>query len=1028
MGLPGPLKLSGKVNFGRFTNHIESFCDKGGGSGIWNNAVHVQYAKENCTPQLTAKITLKHTCRDQIRVRMGVSTDQTSETPEYIIGFPVFDFQGGCQYMQGGDSNEDHKTIEFGLDLAPLLNLIGSNIPARYFLLVDEDDPNNWSPGEIVQYSIIDYTTSVNEIVCLSSNVPLVNNSLTKIWIDHTIVYDQVEISTDTLPPATIYEPYSTNLEATGGTEPYTWDFDLNYTETNYTETFPMVNAQQLNPGSSYTTKQLDFIFPFSGEEYDEVRVYADGYIMFESVFNWPYSVYDFFNFTKNKFISPFMADLNLYSAINDGLWYEGDDNSATFRWKASVNGYQNTSELNFAVQLFKTGDIKFYYGNVNEYPEIEWISGVSAGDNKYYQFTEVSNDPSISQELVCDLKTSVYPEDFSVSRFGVFSGLPDGVYDNYEIKFRVTDESNLTNSKVVYFSTDGSNYLVIDDYSVISGDDNVIEFGETVYLSIDIKSLGEETITGADMLITINDEFIILIDSIEPLGDFEPGEIKSFTNAFNFDVSNSVPDEYEIDLNTLISDDFGDSWSSHIFLTAFAPEIFAVNVTVDDGANGCLDPGETADLIINLKNNGGADAENIIATLLSINLYITINSNTAGLSSLNANSNGDVTFNITASDQIPIGYIIEFTVNIQADGDYTSSSQAYVVVGLMSEGFETGDFSSYPWSFTGDAEWTIDNTTLFEGSYSARSGNIGDLQSSSLFLEAFVLGGGEIKFYKKVSSEANYDYLRFYIDGIEKGSWAGEQNWSEETYPVDAGLHSFTWTYEKDQSVSNGSDCGWVDFITFPSFGDPNPQLAYDPSSFVFTIGNEIITDTMTITNEGAGPLLYTIEVVDTAGNPVVWIIPEIQNGGLNAGSSNEILVDFDATELEEGLYHVEIIITDHMSNEYNIPVWMLVDINIGITENKQITHIRNNPNPFNHTTNILFELNESGNLSLEIFDFKGTKVKTLAFGSSFSKGKHIIIWNATNDRENRVESGLYLYKLVYGKELHTGKIILMD
>jgi hypothetical protein len=538
--------------------------------------------------------------------------------------------------MQGGTSIEDHKTIEFGLDLTPLLNLIGSNTPARYFLLVDEADSLNWSLGEIVQYSIIDYTNGVNEITCTQSNVPIINDSLTKLWVDHTVVFDQVEIVTDTLPPATIYEPYSANLEATGGTDPYTWDFDLNYTETNYTETFPMVNAQQLNPGSNYTTKQLDFIFPFSDEEYDEVRVYSDGYIMFENVFDWPYSVYDFFNFTKNKFISPFMADLSLYSAINDGLWYEGDENSATFRWKASVDGYQNTSELNFAVQLFSNGDIKFYYGEENEYPPIDWISGISSGNNKFYQFTEVSNDVSIPQNFVCDLKASHVPEGFDVFHSGIFSGFTEEPLNDFEIKFMVTDENNIRDSKVVYFSTDGSNYLVIDDYWVWANGDDVIEFGETAILSLDIKNIGEEAISGATMQLSIDDEFITLIDSTEVLGDFEPDEIKTFTGAFMFDVSIQVPNNHEIILNTLILDDNGDDWASHIYLTAFSPELLLGGVTLEDGGNGALDPGETADLLVNILNIGGATANNVVATLSTTNPLVTIENNTGNISSIN--------------------------------------------------------------------------------------------------------------------------------------------------------------------------------------------------------------------------------------------------------------------------------------------------------------------------------------------------------------------------------------------------------
>jgi len=81
--------------------------------------------------------------------------------------------------------------------------------------------------------------------------VNITNNTTTKIWIEHTVNYDPVEIISDTLPPATVYEPYTTNLEASGGTSPYLWDYDRNYSETNYTATFPMVTAQQLSPGAA---------------------------------------------------------------------------------------------------------------------------------------------------------------------------------------------------------------------------------------------------------------------------------------------------------------------------------------------------------------------------------------------------------------------------------------------------------------------------------------------------------------------------------------------------------------------------------------------------------------------------------------------------------------------------------------------------------------------------------------------------------------------------------------------------------
>jgi len=981
---------------------------------------------------LTAKINMSHNCRNRIRVQMGISTDLSSETPDVILGFPVFDYQGGCQFMQGGTSNPDHKIIEFGLDITPFLNMIESGTPVRYFLLIEEDDPEGWGFGNMISFSIMDYTNGVEEIICDQSNVTLTHNDLSKFWVDHTVNFTGIEITTDELMPAAVYEPYSEQLEADGGAEPYIWGYDMNFTETSTTTTFPMVDEEDITPGGTnngYSVVDLDFVFPFYDYKFDYVRVNVDGFISFEEMFSWPYSVYDFFNFTKNKLISPFQSDLRLYTNSGDGIWYEGDENSATFRWRASINGFENTSEINIAVQLFSNGDIIYYYGDVNTYPGIEWISGISSGDNIFYQFTEISNDPTITPNLEINLEATKYPNGFTMSRTGEFSGTPEQTYDDFGVKFMVIGENNLKTSKVLNFSTDGSNFIVVKSVTVSSGDDDVIEFGETTELTIEVESLGDETIYGTDMVISTDGIYITLIDSTETLGDFEPGEIKTFELAFSFEVDNLVPNDHEIDLGTLISDNSGEDWSSHIYLTAYAPDLSVSSVIIDDGGSGGLDPGETADMIVKLHNGGGADVSNIEAVLSSIDPYITINSSIFNLDEISAGSNGNFVFNVTASGSTPAAYIIEFDVDISADNDYSTTGQAYVVCGLLIEGFETGNFSAFPWTFGGDDEWNIDDNTFYEGFYSARSGIIGDQQTSSMELDIFVLGDGEISFFRKVSSEATYDYLRFYINDFLMDQWAGEEDWAQETYNVSTGLNTFKWEYYKDGSVSNGSDCGWIDNIMLPPFGDQDPQLWYMPESYLVIIEENIaVQDSLTVFNAGAGPLMYSAMAIDSLGNSVDWIVFETQNGGLNPGDEDVMPITFDGTELEEGLYEAEIILTDHINNEYIIPVWFYVDLTIGISENEFISGSRSIPNPFNQYTFIEFNLEKTSQVTIEIYNSNGTRIKNLVRDQVYNQGTYNLKWDATNNEGGKVDQGLYYYRISANTESNTGKMILMN
>ena len=142
-------------------------------------------------------------------------------------------------------------------------------------------------------------------------------------------------------------------------------------------------------------------------------------------------------------------------------------------------------------------------------------------------------------------------------------------------------------------------------------------------------------------------------------------------------------------------------------------------------------------------------------------------------------------------------------------------------------EDFETGDFSSFLWEFSGDTNWTIDNVNPYEGTYSVRSGDVDDNQESGLSITLETTYDGSISFFRKISSEAGFDYLKFYIDGVLVERWSGESDWQFSNYFVEAGDHIFKWEYDKDNSVSNGDDRCWIDYISFPptSFTHANKE-----------------------------------------------------------------------------------------------------------------------------------------------------------------------------------------------------------
>ena len=82
--------------------------------------------------------------------------------------------------------------------------------------------------------------------------------------------------------------------------------------------------------------------------------------------------------------------------------------------------------------------------------------------------------------------------------------------------------------------------------------------------------------------------------------------------------------------------------------------------------------------------------------------------------------------------------------------------------------------------------------------------------------------------------------------------------------------------------------------------------------------------------------------------------------------------------------------------------------------------------PNPFNPITSLSYDLPEEGLVNITIYDMMGRIVKTLVNGSQ-TAGFKSVQWNATNDRNEPVSAGLYLYTIQAGKFRMTKKMVLL-
>ena len=78
--------------------------------------------------------------------------------------------------------------------------------------------------------------------------------------------------------------------------------------------------------------------------------------------------------------------------------------------------------------------------------------------------------------------------------------------------------------------------------------------------------------------------------------------------------------------------------------------------------------------------------------------------------------------------------------------------------------------------------------------------------------------------------------------------------------------------------------------------------------------------------------------------------------------------------------------------------------------------TTLRGNfPNPFNPSTTITYDLEESAHTALVVYAMTGQKVRTLVDGAR-GPGAHAVVWDGRDDAGNAVSSGVYVCRLAAG------------
>ncbi len=577
--------------------------------------------------------------------------------------------------------------------------------------------------------------------------------------------------------------------------------------------------------------------------------------------------------------------------------------------------------------------------------------------------------------------------------------------------------------------------YVTVSPITVIDPNANgIAEAGETISMGLTFTNVGIADATNLTVTLSTSNEYVSLLNYSSTIPNVPAGGSISVDNLFSVLISPLIPDQMNVSFDITVSDG-SDQWVSTRSIVVNAPNVEVAQVVMNDAnGNGFLEPGETVGVTITLTNSGHMPAESGNLNLVASDASVTLDSDYFLLPGIAVGVNVPISFVATLGAGLETGDVVLIGVAINSGAQMINHS-ILMPIGMIGENFESGNFSNFPWQNNSPMPWTIQSGTAnaHSGNYGAKSGTISHNANTELSLTLNVGAAGNISFWRKVSSELNYDFLRFSIDGVEMGSWSGTQDWAEFSYPVNPGTRLFKWVYSKDGSVSSGSDCAWIDDIVFPASGSGDVAMIYCPLQ---SIDFNDVTSGSTVTQDFAIRNLGNIDLSGMISTPAGFTLlyngqqlPNDHNYLISPNGTRIFTLSYTAPTPAVNL-DAELIIT---SNDPANPALVIpIHVQAGVSGDDPgiaplITKLEGNyPNPFNPETVIRFSLKEAAPVRITIYNVKGQAIRQLV-QDNLAAGNHRVIWNGKDNNGRSVSSGVYLYRMETPAYSRTLKMMLM-
>jgi hypothetical protein len=175
-----------------------------------------------------------------------------------------------------------------------------------------------------------------------------------------------------------------------------------------------------------------------------------------------------------------------------------------------------------------------------------------------------------------------------------------------------------------------------------------------------------------------------------------------------------------------------------------------------------------------------------------------------------------------------------------------------------------------------------------------------------------------------------------------------------------------------------------------------------------------------------------FRVELVDAATNELLGTFSSVEYTKTNLYQYNNIGYSVNTDGIGNKKVKIRLRVEDNVEAEYTIAQIIADETVLGKTNYTEISYLgelsvetyelaQNYPNPFNPETVIYYQIPESGEVSLKVYDMLGRELRTLV-NQTQNQGRYEVKFNARD-----LASGVYIYRLQVNDFVTSKKMMLV-